>query len=476
MVIKTYFEKNNTIIFNSLLNTAKNPVTELFYGGEGNFSRFIFKIDETKLKNLYKTQVYPNLENLTHTLKMTNTGFFDHELLGKKTCDGKDRSTSFDLVVFKIPEFWDEGIGYDFNSCMEGDSAVISESPSNWFLSQTNIPWNVQGIYDENIEIIGTQHFDQGNENIEIDITNAVNEIISGNTTNYGFGIAFSEEFETIKTDNLQYVGFFTKHTQTFYEPYIETKYNCNIKDDRNVFYGDKLNRLYLYSNTNGNPTNLDYLPDVTITDCEGNILSSTDENIVIDTMYQDIQISGVTQCTKGVYYVDLLIPSNVVEYGVLLNDTWSNLSVNGITRPNVELSFEFKNSNEYYSIGDDSMLPKKVGLTVSGINHNESIKRGDIRKVFINTKKPYTINEKVYLDNLQYRLYVMEGKNEVTVIDYTDVEITHKHNYFLLDTESLLPNTYYLDIKYESNMEVNRLKEVLKFEITSQSRVRYSQ
>ena len=45
MVVRTYFDRNNTIIYNSTLNTARNPVTELFYGGNEvnrNYSRFLF--------------------------------------------------------------------------------------------------------------------------------------------------------------------------------------------------------------------------------------------------------------------------------------------------------------------------------------------------------------------------------------------------------------------------------------------------
>jgi hypothetical protein len=46
----------------------------------------------------------------------------------------------------------------------------------------------------------------------------------------------------------------FTNNTQTFYEPYIETKYDNHIIDDRNNFILDKLNKLYLYVNVGGNP------------------------------------------------------------------------------------------------------------------------------------------------------------------------------------------------------------------------------
>jgi hypothetical protein len=40
-------------------------------------------------------------------------------------------------------------------------------------------------------------------------------------------------------------------------------------------------------------------------------------------------------------------------------------------------------------------------------------------------------------------------------------IEMTNNHYYFLLDTDSLIPNTYYLDILATSNLEVTTLKKV---------------
>lgn len=470
MVVRTYFDRNNTLVYNSIINTGRNPITELYYGGDStnkSFSRFIFQFDESKLKELYEDKTFPDLSNLTHTLRMTNTGAFDVELLGNDTCSGKKRACSFDLILFKVNQDWDEGVGYDYvgisNDC---NTVSLSTCPSNWFEAKTNQEWNNgEGVYSgspSNI-IVGTQHFEQGNENIEIDITDVVNSYLTGDT-NYGLGLAFSRGYELTSTEQLQYVGFFTRHTQTFYEPFIETTYSCKIKDDRNDFYLDKPNRLYLYVNLGGKPTNLDQLPTVTILDnCSNEILSYSGDSVV--------------QCTKGVYYIDVLIPtSGNTEPGVLFNDVWSNISINGIQRPDIELSFEMKDSMGYYNIGDNSPLPKKVGFNISGINHNEKIKRGDIRKVMVSTRIPYTVEQIEKVDRLQYRLYVKEGKNEYTVIDYQDVEMTSANNYFLLDTQSLIPNTYYLDVRYESNLEVSTNKEVLKFDIVSQVELRISQ
>ena len=93
-----------------------------------------------------------------------------------------------------------------------------------------------------------------------------------------------------------------------------------------------------------------------------------------------------------------------------------------------------------------------------------------------VSARIPYTVNQTQKIDRLDYRLYVKEGKNEFTVIDYQPLEMTPNTNYFLLDTSSLIPNTYYLDVKYESNLEVSTNREILKFDIVSQVELRISQ
>jgi hypothetical protein len=463
MVIRTFFDRNNTIIRNSNLNTGLNPVTELFYGGptgENQYSRYLFHFDETRLVNLYNDSTIADLSRVTHTLKLTNTASFDINLLNG-TMGSKARTCSFDLIVFEINQDWDEGVGYDYENCglLLGDCAV-SLAPSNWINAQTGIYWNNgSGVYSGSpTNVIATQHFDAGNENIEIDITNYVNGLMQGNP-NYGLGIAYVRPLELTSTQKLQYVGFFTRHTQTFYEPYVETRYENYIKDDRNNFFLDKPNTLYLYVNLGGNPTNLDQLPDVEIYD--------QDENFI--GQYTPYQV------TKGVYAVDLQISSNV-EAGVLYSDVWTNIRINNVSRPNIQLEFELKDSFEYYNIGNSDSLPKKVAVSISGVHNQEKIARGDIRKVIVSTRIPYTVEQTQYVTGLKYRLYVKEGRNEVTVIDFEQVEMANNYNYFLLDTQSLIPNTYYLDVQVESNLEVTNLKNIINFDIVSQSNYRQSQ
>jgi hypothetical protein len=466
MVIRTYFDRNNTIIYNNNTNVGRNPIAELYYGGASgaqSYTRLLFQFDEVKLQGLYNDKTYADLTKLTHTLRMTNTGAFDKELLGKENCAGKSRACSFDLIVFPITQDWDEGNGYDYGACNYVGEASQSICPSNWIQNQTATNWVEPGVYSGSPTVIATQHFEQGNENIEIDITAVVNAYITGGTNN-GLGVAFTRVLEETETTKHQYVGFFTRHTQTFYEPFVETVYDCTINDDRSDFYLDKTNKLYLYSNLGGTPTNLDSLPGVIVKDGNGDVFSA-------------ITSSAVTQVTKGVYCIEINVPTTADNTDCIgFTDTWTGITVNGVTRPDIELDFILKDSNKYYNIGDDYAQPKNVGLTVTGIKLDERIYRGDVRKVIVSTRIPYTINQKQSVDSLKYRLYVKEGRNEFTVIDFQDVNMANNSNYFLLDTESLVPGTYYLDMKVESNLEVTTSKEVISFDIVSQSNSRISQ
>lgn len=467
MVIRTYFDRNNTIVYNRTTNTGKNPVAELFYGGVADtdsplFTRYLFQFDTSRIEAFRAKGMYPDLSKFTHILRMTNTSAFDETLLGKETGDGKDRISSFNLNLFAINQDWDEGIGYDFAGqkyFSSSDATVFSVEPSNWAEAQTGNNWSGgSGVFSAwtGVTILATQHFEDGNENLEIDITDIVNAYLTGGT-NYGLGLAFDEGLENSVLSNLKYVGFFTRHTQTFYEPYVESRYDDTIMDNRGNFYLDKNNELYLYVNVGGVPTDVDSMSGmgVTILDNNGDTFSSYTS-------------SDITHVTQGVYSIDLLVPTTDVGC-VLYEDVWSGVTINGVTRPDIELEFELKSSDNYYNIGADSSVPKNFTFNISGIKDKEKINRGDIRKVRVMARVPYTTNQQEVLDSLEYRLYTREGKAEYTIIDYTPVEMAFNYNFFLLDTASLVPTRYYLDIKATSSYEVTTTKNVLSFDIMSQ-------
>lgn len=467
MVTKTFFEKCNTIIKDSPVNTGINPVAELNYSKL--LTRVILQFDHNKVKNLVCDKTYPDISKLKHTLKMINCGSLDYSTINDKHFNSvfnamKERAISFDLIFFLIPQEWDNGRGFDYVEDMRNAShRAMSTDGSNWYQAKNGYKWRTEGIFtttELSIEldkftslngnlsevIIGKQHFDFGNENINLDITDAFNKFITGDLINYGIGIAFSPMFEMEEREYTQYVGFFTQFTNTFFEPYIETVYCDYISDDRASFYLDKPNKLYFYSNIGGFPTNLDELPIC----------------VIDDISYQS------KQATKGVYYIDIELSSDEYEDNVMLYDKWTNLKYNNKTIKDVELDFVTKSNTNFFNFGNGDELPKQYVPSIKGINFDENIKRGDIRKLIVETRIPYTINQTQIIDKMDYRLYVNDGVRELDVISWQPVNKAWNHNYFLINTNDLIPNRYHIDIKIYSNLEIKHFKKIITFNIVN--------
>ena len=467
IVTHTFIDKSNTIIKDSMASVGLNPILELNYGKM--LTRGLIHFDHTKVKKMVEDKIYPDTSKLRHVLKMKNAGSIDDKHINRIYLDSngdyyKQRTSSFDLIYFLIPNDWDEGKGFDYKQDLNlRNHRAYSWRGCNWYQYQTYCKWENEGIYstdklskeldlftskngNQSNIIIGYQHFDKGNESIEFDITETFNKFITGELCNYGIGIAFSPQYENKNTELTQYVGFFTSHTHSFFEPYVETTYNETIEDDRADFYLDKSNKLYFYSIVGGKYANLDEFPTC----------------MVNDTSYE------VKQATKGVYYIDIEVPSSSYEDNTMLYDVWSNIKYKGKSFPNVELEFVTKSSNDYYQFGiPSSRQETELIPTLYGIKYKEVIKRGDIRKINVDCRIPYTTDQDRNNNYIEYRLYILSGEKQIDVIDWQKVEKGYNENYFLINTNELLPSRYYIDIRINVNMELFNYQRVLEFDIS---------
>jgi hypothetical protein len=316
--------------------------------------------------------------------------------------------------------------------------------------------------------IKGEQYFEKGNENVCIDITNHINSLISSGITEANLGIAFKPNIELAPQEGLCYVGFFTRDTQTVYEPFMETIYDDIIKDDRCEFHLDKLNRLHLFVNAGGERVNA-YISGVSIYDQNGNI-------------YLSFSGEQITHLTTGVYYIEFTVNSNPTSGycgNIQFTDVWENVTIDGKNLGDIELEFIIKEENSYYNIGSGDKSGRGVGnsrnisiydyhFTFSGIKRKEKIKRGDTRRVDIEATIPFTTNHKP-LDKISYRIYIKEGETQLEYIPWTEVNRTEDSNYFLVDTSWFIPNDYYMEFKIESGSELRTYHDIIQFEIVSE-------
>ena len=477
----SYFSKNNTLISNSLTNTGRNPVTELFYGSlatsqyPNGYSRFIFDLDLTLLQEKVADGTISSTctDSMTHTLRMVNTSTFNLETLNTTTSQGRLRATSFDLILFRIPDnqIWDEGVGYDFADLIyeySNSDRNFSTRPSNWSGTTTITKWSEPGIYNNkntgtvpysSLTIVDTQHFQFGNENISFDMTSEINQILSGTLSGVtGWGIAYLPQIENLTglTENYE-VQFFTRHTQTFYEPFLETNYDDIIEDDRNNFSLYKVNKLYLYLYEDGNPINLDSLPSVSISDANGTPILGLTTSSALD----------ICQRTKGVYEVTVP-PLLGYKTPCSFYDVWSDLFVNGVEIPEITNSFVIYPLKKSIQIGTTTQDPKVYGFDFYGIKQDEKIYNTDIRKVGVVIKQAYTTQKLLPNVDAYYRVYVREGQTEVQVQDWTKINKTPNEYYFMFDTRDKIPNEYYIDMKVISSGEINTYKKQIKFQIVN--------
>jgi len=496
-ILRSYINKNNTIISNSYVNTGRNPVIELNFGASDlivpnfGYTRFIFDLDLSLLEENISSGVISTgcTSAMTHTLQMTNTSSFDNELLNSFMSNERRRATSFDLILWRIPKFsgttgnpqlWDEGVGYDYNdfniaqnSANGGispltyvDSRAYSTRPSNWYQTTTLSGWSQNGIYNNKNEgvvnysgltIVARQHFELGNEDLNMDMTNEINGILNGSITGVtGWGISYLPQIENITGLTESYsVAFFSRHTQTFYQPYLLTNYNDLITDDRNLFLKNQENKLFLYVYQNGDFANLDSDPFVRIEDRNGVAITG---------------MASLTTClkTKGVYEVTVPNGFSNSPTPCLFYDVWSGLTINGQSVPNVTNQFTLQPYTSGIQIGSVSKDPEIYGFDFYGILQNEKILNTDIRKVGVTIKKAYT-GQQLLLDvSGFYRVYVTEGTTEVLVQDWTPLNRTPNEYYFIFDMRDKIPNQYFVDIQVNTSGEKDTYKRQLTFSIVN--------
>lgn len=452
------------MIDNNQTNNSQNPVTEISYGTyDKQVSRFIFDVDLTSLQDkISKGLINPN-RIVKHILHMTNTISYAPQYIGKKSyTENIDRASSFELDVYNIKQDWDEGSGYDF---IYNDTTLSSSAAQavNWYSAKTTTLWNTAGAYESGVsEIIGSQRFEVGNENLNIDVTNYINQRLFGtgytgtsaySGVTYGLGIKFTDVYEQIETEFRKAVAFHAKKTNTFYEPYIETIIDDLITDDRNYFYMDKDNDLYLYMNIGGVNQN-----------AVVNQVNIYDQN---DVLVLSIPGSSVINVSKGIYKITLNIDSELYPDAVLFRDEWL-LTVN---------SKQKKYDGDFYLISQDKYITFNGSNYINfdnyffyfwGISEKENIRANNVRKIKLTIKELYP-NQNNYMPlEIEYRLFTnIDKKHEIDIIPFTLVNRTNTGYEFDLDTSWLIPQDYKLQIRMK-NGNYYENKQTVSFSVVS--------
>ena len=145
----------------------------------------------------------------------------------------QDLTTEYKLAAFPVSESWEEGVG------KFGDDPKVTNGVSwdniNYYPGNSAITWSQAGGGVRQNEKGGTVITGSGNEvsqsfsyespDINMDVTDIVNNWLGGTNKNYGFLLRFSGSQETDNTTFGQ-LKFFSKQTNTIYSPKLEVKWD----------------------------------------------------------------------------------------------------------------------------------------------------------------------------------------------------------------------------------------------------------
>ncbi|HEU5118708.1 MAG TPA: hypothetical protein VFT74_19090 [Isosphaeraceae bacterium] len=210
--------------------------------------------------------------------------------------------TSFDLVVLPVSSSWDEGRGKDVDL---GDSGF-----ANWVKRTSTAYWATPGG-DFAVSPSFSAHFDDGTEDLEVDVTQLVTGWLDGTIPNNGLGVMMTSSIE----DDSVYIDFYQKKfysRQTDFDdrvPYIEARFDDSTRDDRvNMAWG-RSGSLYLYNIVGGSyqdlPSNDLY---VAVSDASGVLTYLTASRGVM----------------PGIYSASLCLPTGSGLYsGSVFYDSW---------------------------------------------------------------------------------------------------------------------------------------------------------
>ncbi|MAG27245.1 hypothetical protein CMI47_17060 [Candidatus Pacearchaeota archaeon] len=277
MSIKRYKADSDTTIVNAYqpdmvtrgtgANMGLADVLETFsiYGrqasGSSELSRILIKFPISDITTDRTNSVIPASGSVSFYLRMFNA----------KT--SKTVPVEYKLIVSAISQSWQEGIGLDLEQYKD---ITKGNTGANWMSASNTTAWPRPGgnFLTGASDIVLSQSFPTGLEDLEIDVSDLVEKWIAGTLGDYGMGVFLSSAYEAYTgsgapqgsnlggaTVSYYTKRFFARGTQYFFKrPVIEARWDDSRRDNRGDFYyssslapaADNLNTIYLYNYVRG--------------------------------------------------------------------------------------------------------------------------------------------------------------------------------------------------------------------------------
>ena len=280
-----------------------------------------------------------------------NSSDFEARLIMRNISTGQPVPRDFTLSIFPLSRSFDEGAGRDVISFADVDAA-------NFLSSSINSLWNMSGanemgnLNSSGIDIISSGNlndgnglvslrtdfrFEEGNEDLSINITRLVSGTVAGILPDHGYRISFSESEEDDQTTRFV-KRFASRHvTQQSLRPYVITGYNDSTVDHHSCSFFNVTGTLYTFNFVNGSGFNFlsgSSLSPITGSNCL--LLNLTTGSLTISltgsqksfgdyvsgAYYAEFSLNSFTQLLNGVSLENHALTSGSIKF----QENWTSL------------------------------------------------------------------------------------------------------------------------------------------------------
>ena len=337
---------------------------------------------------------------------------------------GRTLPMGFQLEVDTITAAWEEGTGLD----MESYNDLTYGNGSSWEEKGAGVAWTSEGG-DYTAAAPISVDFDEGYEDLLLDITTIVNAWLATPASNYGLIIKLPQALAGGQPRSYYTKMFFARGTSNFFKkPVIEARWNSQTTDHRKSFLSDVSNNIYLYNEVRGQLTDLSPTPTVAFYEELGGteITATTTVTEIEDGIYK--ASTTLTTAASTIYDVWSVGPTEVVTGSITV------LSQEPTGTPSVsDLVVSVLNNQDVHSAGQTS----RFYFYIREKDWSPNI-------FTVATSRP---DSKVY-DNLKFKISKVVTDEVIFDYNMTDGSTTLSYdsngNFFDLDISLLEPNYVY--------------------------------
>jgi len=354
---------------------------------------------------------------------------------------GKTLPRNFNLEVSTLTAAWQEGVGLD----MEDYSDLTYGRGSSWIDSTGATDWATPGGDYGGSAVVQT--FEEGWEDLEVDITTIVNAWLVTPASNYGLVIKLPNSYLAETRSYYTKMFFARSSSHWFKRPTIEARWNSQTKDQRGDFYSGKTNTIFLYNDFRNSLVDLTDPVTVKLYETLGatHVAGPTTATQVVDGIYKaDVLVTTTSETIYDVWSAD----GSEVHTGSLAvlqptMDTAPPTNDLVVTTKHISDSYYAKQTSRFYFYIRDKNWSPNIYTTAVG-----------------------TPTSKFY-NNLYYK--ITKVVTDETIFDYdttdnsTILSYDANGNFFDLDMNMLEPN-YDYEIKLSLFNVMTKSYEELPF------------